>query len=63
MQIRQETCLKQNNIKKINQKYTIYIQKGRPEPNLTGQEARASTRRRAPPEMRRSPFQMRRAPH
>ena len=63
MQNISKTFLKQNHIQKINQKYTIYIQKGRPEPDLIGQEVRALTRRRAPPEMRRSPLQMRRAPH
>ena len=63
MQNTPETYLKQNHIQKINQRYTIYIQKRRPEPDLTGQEARASVKRREPPEMRHSPLQMRRAPH
>ena len=34
MQIHQETCLRQNNIQKINQKYTKYIQKTDPESSL-----------------------------
>ena len=29
-----KTCLQQNNIQKINQKYTKYIQKTEPESNL-----------------------------
>ena len=34
MQICQQTCLKQDNIQKINQKYTKYIQKTEPESGL-----------------------------
>ena len=56
MQNTPETYLKQNHIQKINQKYTKYIQERRPEPDLTGQETRASTKRHVPPEMRHAPF-------
>ena len=57
MQNTSKTYLKQNNIQKINQKYSKYIQERRPEPDLTGQETRASMRRRAPLQMRRAPHQ------
>ena len=53
MQNKPKTCLRHNNIQKINPLYTkegTWI-------SLTGQEARASTRRRAPLEMRHAPHQ------